>query len=99
MVTRTKEKKIAYLIRVKAKSQVTIPAPIYKRLHLKRGVFLEATTDGRKIVLEPKTICDQHEDDIDKAFRESIGDLKAGRVFGPFSSVDEMRKALRDDHS
>ena len=32
---------------------------------------------------------------VDKAISEGLHDLKTGRVFGPFSSVREFKKALK----
>lgn len=93
MATKTKEKQVTYLTRMKAKSQVTIPAAIRKRLNLECGVLLETSTDGRKIVFEPKIVIDR-DDDIDAAFAEGLKDIREGRTIGPFESVEEF-KAFR----
>jgi len=47
------------LIKLKHKGQMTLPAEIRDRLQLQRGDLLEATTDGRSVILTPKTLIDR----------------------------------------
>jgi len=44
------------IVRIKAKSQVTIPYKILKELDIGEGDFLEAKIENGKIVLVPKMI-------------------------------------------
>jgi AbrB family looped-hinge helix DNA binding protein len=47
------------LVKIKHKGQMTIPAEIRDRLQLHQGGLLEATTDGRSIILTPKALVDR----------------------------------------
>ena len=75
------------LIKVKTKYQVTLPTSVRKSVGLSVGDLLEAKVEGNKITLSPKTA-------IDKELALSLEDVKAGRVEGPFRSVDAMLKGL-----
>lgn len=80
------------LVRVKHKFQVTIPDEVRRQAGLEVGDFLEATAKGNIIVLKPKAIVDR---DVEASIQEGLKDLKDGRVFGPFTSVKEFKKALK----
>jgi AbrB family looped-hinge helix DNA binding protein len=47
------------LVKIKHKGQMTIPAEIRDRLQLQQGDLLEATTDGRSVILTPKALVDR----------------------------------------
>jgi len=47
------------LVKLKHKGQMTIPAEIRDRLQLQQGDLLEATTDGRSVILTPKALVDR----------------------------------------
>lgn len=47
------------LIKLKHKGQMTIPAEIRDQLQLQQGDLLEASTDGRAIILVPKAVVDR----------------------------------------
>jgi AbrB family looped-hinge helix DNA binding protein len=49
------------LVRLKPKGQMTIPAELRDRLRLQQGDLLEVSTDGRAIILVPKTVIDREE--------------------------------------
>ena len=75
------------LIKVKTKYQVTLPTSVRKSAGLNVGDLLEAKVEGNKITLSPKTA-------IDRELALSLADVKAGRVQGPFKSVETMLKSL-----
>ena len=75
------------LIKVKTKYQVTLPTSVRKSVGLNVGDLLEAKVEGNKITLSPKTA-------IDRELALSLADVKAGRVQGPFKSVEIMLKSL-----
>jgi AbrB family looped-hinge helix DNA binding protein len=81
------------LVRVKQKFQVTIPDEVRKQAGLEVGDFLEATAKGNVITLKPKAIVDR---DVEASIQEGLKDLEEGRVFGPFTSVKEFKKALKN---
>jgi AbrB family looped-hinge helix DNA binding protein len=49
------------LVKVKEKFQITLPAELREKLNLAVGDILEATTDGKTIVLKPKAVIDRAE--------------------------------------
>ena len=75
------------LIKVKTKYQVTLPIAIRDKAGVSVGDLLEATVEGNKITLSPKTA-------IDRELALSLADMKAGRVHGPFRSADAMLRSL-----
>lgn len=78
---------ITPLVRVKTKYQVTLPLSIRKKAALSVGDFLEATVEGKKITLIPKSV-------IDRGIAESLRNFKEGRFYGPFKSVERMIRSL-----
>jgi AbrB family looped-hinge helix DNA binding protein len=80
------------LVRVKQKFQVTIPDDLRRQVGLEVGDLLEATAKGDTLVFKPKVVIDR---DIEASIEEGLKDIEAGRVFGPFSSVKEFKKALK----
>ena len=77
------------LVRVKEKYQVTLPVKVRKRVGLNVGDLLEANVEKGKITLTPKLI-------IERRLAESFEDFKKGRVYGPFSSSEEMIRSLHE---
>jgi len=75
------------LVKVKTKFQVTLPTSVRKSVGLSVGDLLEATVEGNKITLSPKTA-------VDKELAISLKDVEAGRVEGPFKSVNAMLRSL-----
>ncbi len=76
------------LITVKNKYQVVIPQSVRKQIGIKIGDLLEATAEKGKITLAPKSA-------VDRMIAESLEDIRAGRVHGPFKSVAEMMASLK----
>jgi AbrB family looped-hinge helix DNA binding protein len=81
--------------------QVVIPKEICDELGLQEGDFVEVTSTAGKVVIKPKKLIDA--DDvltpaqravIGKGLHEAEEDIKAGRVYGPFDSVDTMLHSL-----
>lgn len=80
------------LIRVKGKSQITLPAPLLRKFALSTGDFLEATSTEEGILLTPKAVVDRS---ILENLKQSLQDLRQGKVFGPFKNSAEMKRALK----
>lgn len=76
------------LVTIKTKYQVTLPTTVRKQAGLAVGDILEAKVEGKKITLTPKSI-------IDRELALALEDLRAGRTYGPFESVDELMRSLR----
>jgi bifunctional DNA-binding transcriptional regulator/antitoxin component of YhaV-PrlF toxin-antitoxin module len=77
------------LVRVKEKFQLTLPNELRQRADVAVGDYLEASVGrGGVITLTPKTF-------IDRRLAEGLADIRAGRVQGPYESVDEAMAAMR----
>ena len=75
------------LTRVKTKFQVTLPTAVREQVGIVVGDVLEAKVEAGKITLTPKAT-------IDRELLLSLADVKAGRVYGPFNSVEDMLRSL-----
>jgi len=76
------------IVRVKTKYQVTLPTAVRERAGVNVGDVLEAKVEKGKITLTPKAT-------IDRELLMSLADVKAGRVHGPFNTVDDMLRSLK----
>lgn len=77
--------------------QITIPKQIREALHLKPGDLLHVALDDGRILLIPESAIDPDQawfwtEEWQKGEREADEDIRAGRTYGPFDSVEEMRK-------
>jgi AbrB family looped-hinge helix DNA binding protein len=82
--------------------QVVIPKEICDELGLAEGDFVEVTRAEGKIIVTPKKLVDADEmltpaqrAVIDERLAESLEDIKEGRIYGPFNSVDAMVRSLQ----
>jgi AbrB family looped-hinge helix DNA binding protein len=82
-------------VKLGASRQIVIPKQLYDELGLEAGDFLEVEIyEGGKLLVTPKDLVDRHPK-IDKRLAEAEEDVKAGRVKGPFTTADDVVKALR----
>jgi AbrB family looped-hinge helix DNA binding protein len=81
------------LTKVGPKYQVTIPKAAREAAGLDIGDFVDAIPQKDGILLRPKTVIDRHPE-IEARLREAEADIKAGRVYGPFSSAKELTDHL-----
>lgn len=75
--------------------QVTIPKEIRKTLHLKPGDVLQIVVEDGRVVLVPQSLIDPDQawfwtDEWQKGEREADEDIRAGRTYGPFDTVEDM---------
>ncbi len=92
-------------VKLGARWQITIPKATIERLDLKVGEEFEVADNGRVITLAPQKRMprtripkDQlwyHTKTWQRMMREAFDDVRAGRVRGPFESVEELIKDLR----
>jgi AbrB family looped-hinge helix DNA binding protein len=82
--------------------QVVIPKEICDELGLQEGDFVEVTSTKGKVIIKPKKVVDADEvltpaqrAAIDKRLAEAEEDIKAGRVSGPFATVDQLKRHLK----
>lgn len=91
------------LVKVKTKSQVTIPDAIRRQLGVEVGDVLEAVVRKGSIVLRPKAIVDRDEYTPEQRRRikaqlaKSVAEVKAGKGFGPFETHQEMINFLHQE--
>jgi len=76
------------VVKIKTKSQVTIPTTLLRRVGLKVGDFLQVKERKGVIILTPKSL-------VDMRLAKSIKDFKAGRSHGPFATAQEAKEFLR----
>lgn len=77
------------LVKLGVSRQVVIPKKIHDQLGLHPGDYLEVELRSGKVVFTPKAL-------VDKRLEEGLADIEEGRVYGPFSSAQEMVRSLRD---
>ena len=75
------------LVKIKEKYQVTLPASVRRKVGLTVGDLLEASVEGKKITLTPKSV-------VDRELALALEDVKKGRVYGPYRSVKEIVRSL-----
>ena len=76
------------LVRVKTKFQVTLPNELRRKARLKVGDLLEAKMEEGKITLTPQSL-------VNRAIAEGLEDIRKGRLYGPFGTVDELLTSLK----
>ena len=78
------------LVKIKEKYQVTLPASLRRKAGLAVGDLLEATVEGKKITLTPKSV-------VDRELALALEDVRKGRTYGPFTTVDDLMRSLTRD--
>ncbi len=86
------------VLQIRRNFQITLPAAVRKRLHLRIGDILETTLKDGKIIIAPKKTIDAEQawfwsKEWQEAEREAEEDIKAGRV-KKFKNVEELIKDL-----
>ncbi len=76
------------IVTVNSKYQILIPRSVREEAGVSVGDVFEAKAHKGTIVFELKS-------DLDRALAEGLADVKAGRVSGPFSTVDDMLASLK----
>jgi len=73
-----------WLVKVKGKSQITIPKDVRKILGIKIGDFLAASVENRKLVLTLKISVDKKESILskkgEKLMKEALDDIEKGKI-------------------
>lgn len=75
------------VVKLGASRQVVIPKKLHDQLGLSPGDYLEVEVHDGKVIFTPKAL-------VDKRLEEGLEDLRQGRVYGPFSSTQEMLRSL-----
>ncbi len=87
------------VVRITRNFQVSIPKSIRDALRLEEGDLIEVEEQDGRIIMAPKKLIDADQawfwsPEWQAGEREAEEDIRAGRVSGPFRSVDELRKHL-----
>ena len=80
-------------VKVGTSRQVVIPKKLYDELGLAPGDYIEVERHGGKLVLTTKQLIEKHPE-IDRRLAEAEQDVKAGRLSGPFQTVDDLARHL-----
>jgi len=81
--------------------QVSIPKAIRDQLRLEEGDLLEVEERDGEIVMVPKRLIDADQAwfwsrEWQEGEREVDEDIKAGRLIGPFKTIEELKKHFGD---
>lgn len=87
------------LVRVTRNYQVSIPKRVREALGLAEGDLVEVEERDGEIVMVPKKLIDASQawfwsPEWQQGEREVDEDVRAGRMVGPFNSVEELKKHL-----
>ena len=95
------------LVKIRRSGQVTLPSRLRSAAGVAEGDLIEASVKRGRIILTPKPVMDRSKfptaDDeytpeqrriIDARLAESTEDIKAGRLYGPFETHEEMVQFL-----
>jgi AbrB family looped-hinge helix DNA binding protein len=88
MKIQSKEARFMTAVKIGVTRQVVIPKKLHDQLGLVPGDYLEVEIAGDHLVLTPKAL-------VEKRLAESFGDIRKGRVHGPFRSASALVRSLR----
>lgn len=84
------------IVTIKNKYQVVIPTSVRQEAGVAIGDVLEARVEKGKITLTPKILVDRRKlARLPKSIRDSLEDIRKGKVSGPFNSVDALMRHLK----
>jgi len=75
------------VVTVKDKNAVLIPASVMRKARIKVGDRLAANVEHGRITLTPKS-------DVERGIEQGLDDLKHGRIYGPYTSAADAKKAF-----
>jgi antitoxin MazE len=88
------------LLQIQKKNQLTLPADIRKKLHLKEHDLLAVEVDGNRIILTPQKVINREEEwFFTKRWQE--GEKEADRDFkeGNYKDFDNAEDLIKDLNS
>lgn len=88
------------VIKLRGRSQITLPAEIVKKLNIKTGDNLEVTLNGDRIIVTPVMVIERSQawfwsKEWQDKEREVEEDIKAGKL-GHAKDVDDLIEQLED---
>ncbi|MBI4600001.1 AbrB/MazE/SpoVT family DNA-binding domain-containing protein [Candidatus Uhrbacteria bacterium] len=88
------------LARISSQKQITIPSKLFRKLKLDIGDHIGITEENGTLVLRPYKLIPKDQlwywtKEWQEMEREADEDIAAGRVSGPFTTVEEFMKDLK----
>jgi AbrB family looped-hinge helix DNA binding protein len=86
------------IVKLQKKGQLTIPNHMREQIGLAEGDYIQVTSRGGKIILEPAQVVTRtaaeeltraQKRQLDARLTEGLADIKAGRVHGPFATAKD----------
>ena len=93
------------IVKLQKKGQLTIPNQMRDRIGLAYGDYVKVVMNGNTITIQPAqivtlTAAEEYTPEqrraLDARLAEGLADVKAGRVSGPFDTVEELAASLRE---
>ncbi|MBI4086408.1 AbrB/MazE/SpoVT family DNA-binding domain-containing protein [Candidatus Kaiserbacteria bacterium] len=82
------------VVKLGASGQMVIPKKLSTALGLRGGDYLNVELyRGNRLLVTPKVLVDRHPE-IDRRLAEAEEDVRAGRMSGPFDTIDELKRHL-----
>ncbi|MBI4639728.1 MAG: AbrB/MazE/SpoVT family DNA-binding domain-containing protein [Candidatus Tectomicrobia bacterium] len=88
-------------VKLGTRRQITLPAKTLKRLGMTAGEEFEVVEHDKAVILVPRKHIPKNQqwyytDEWQKMMQEAFEDVKAGRMIGPFESVEEFKQAVKE---
>jgi AbrB family looped-hinge helix DNA binding protein len=89
------------LTKVTRNFQISIPKEIRDRLRIEEGDFVDVSERDGEIIMTPKKLINADQawfwtPEWQAGEREVDEDIKAGRLIGPFKTIEEIKKHFGD---
>ena len=94
------------IIKLQKKGQLTIPNQMRGSMGLADGDYVQVVMSGNTITIKPAQVVTRPAAEeytpaqrraLDSRLAEGLADVKAGRVSGPFDTVEEMAASFREN--
>jgi len=88
-------------VKLGTKRQITLPLETIKRLGMTAGEEFEVVEHDKAVILVPRKHIPKDQQwyytgEWQKMMQEAFEDVKAGRMIGPFESVEEFKQAVKE---
>lgn len=76
-------------VKVYRDDQITLPLEARHKLDVAEGDYLDVEVVEEGVLLKP--VPEERNPEIDAVIAEGLADIRAGRSYGPFESVEDMK--------
>ena len=89
-----------HITKISSQKQITLPSKLFQKLKLDIGDHIGITEENGTLVLRPYKLIPKDQlwywtEEWQAKEREADEDIAAGRVSGPFTTVEEFMKDLK----